>query len=171
LKLNDVNRELDEAYSLAADRKDYAGALSVCEAIAQAHPELMSPLRKKAQIYAHKADFKQAIVEISSVIKRGPAEPGDYFFRGWWNLEDSNASDASEDLTKAIELGKQLGDDYFTESAYFLRSVADLQQGRYEDALIDSDHVRDDFLIYLRSGQVSKATIVSEAKLKSKGQS
>jgi tetratricopeptide (TPR) repeat protein len=165
--LKDVDSQLDEAYSLAADRKDYIGALSMCETIAQDHLQLMAPLRKKAQIYAHKADFKQAIDEISEVMKKGQAEPGDYFFRGWWNLEDSNASDALKDLTKSIELGTQLGDDYFTESAYFFRSVANLQQGRYEDALTDSDHVRDDFLIYLRSGQVSKATIVSEAKLKS----
>ena len=45
---NDINKQLDEVYSLAADRKDYAGALSACEAIIQAHPELNAPIRKKA---------------------------------------------------------------------------------------------------------------------------
>lgn len=162
--MNDINKQLDEAYSLAADRKDYAAALSACEAIIQAHPEVTAPLRKRAQIYAHKADFRQAIDEMSSVIQKGPAEPRDYFFRGWWNLEDDNASDAIEDLTEAIELGEQLSDDYFTESAHFFRAVASLRLGRYPDALADCQHVTDDFLIYLRSGQISKAQIVTEAK-------
>jgi tetratricopeptide (TPR) repeat protein len=165
--LNNIDKQLDEAYSLAADRKDYAGALLACEAIIQANPELTAPLRKTAQIYAHKADFRQAVDEMSSVIQKGRAEPGDYFFRGWWNLEDDNASDAIEDLTEAIERGKQLSDDYFRESAHFFRAVASLRLGRYADALGDCQHVRDDFLIYLRSGQVSKAQIVSEAKSKS----
>ena len=161
--LDGINKQLDEAYSLAADRKDYIGALSACEAIIQSHPELTAPLRKKAQIYAHKSDFRQAIDEMSGVIQKGRAEPGDYFFRGWWNLEDDNASDAIEDLTEAIELGEQLGDDYFTESAHFFRAAASLRLGRYPDALADCQHVSDDFLIYLRSGQISKLQIVTEA--------
>jgi tetratricopeptide (TPR) repeat protein len=162
--MNDINKQLDEVYSMAADRKDYANALSACDAIIQAHPDLTAPLRKRAQIYAHKADFRQAIDDISSVIQKGPAEPRDYFFRGWWNIEDDNTSDAIKDLSEAIELGKQLSDDYFTESAYFFRAVASLRLGRYPDALADCQYVRDDFLIYLRSGQVSKAQIVTEAK-------
>jgi len=164
--MNDINKQLDEAYSLAADRKDYAAALSACDAIIQAHPELIAPLRKKAQIHAHQADFRQAIDEISSVIEKGPAEPRDYFFRGWWNLEDNNVDDAIEDLTAAIQLGEQLSDDYFTESAFFFRSLTHLRLGRYDEALEDSQNVRDDFLMYIRSGQVSKAQVVREATSK-----
>ncbi len=164
--MNDINKQLDEAYSLAADRKDYAAALSACEAIIQAHPELTAPLRKRAHIYALKADFRQAMDEMSSVIQNDRAEPGDYFFRGWWNLEDDNTVDAIEDLTKAIELGEQLSDDYFTENAHFFRAVASLRLGRYPDALADCEHVRDDFLMYLRSGQVSKLQIVTDATSK-----
>jgi tetratricopeptide (TPR) repeat protein len=168
--LNDIDQQLDEAYSLAADSKDYAAALLACEAIIQAHPELTAPLRKRAQIYALKADFRPAIADVSSVIQKGRAEPGDYFFRGWWNLEQENASDAIEDLTEAIELGQQLSDDYFTESAHFFRAVASLRLGRYADALADCHHVSDDFLIYLRSGQVSKLQIVAEAMANGPGE-
>jgi tetratricopeptide (TPR) repeat protein len=164
--MNDINKQLDEAYSLAADRKDYVAALSACDVIIQAHPELIAPLRKKAQIYAHKGNFKQAIDEMSNVIQKGPAEPGDYFFRGWWNLEDDNATDAIEDLTKAIELGEQLSDDYFRESAHFFRAAAAARLGHYEQSLADCEHVRDDFLIYLKSGKVSKEQIVREAQAK-----
>lgn len=161
--MNDIDKKLDEAYSLAADRKDYPAAFSACDAIIEAHPDLIGPLRKRAQIYAHKADFAQAIHEMSTVIQKGPAEPGDYFFRGWWNLEESNENDAIRDLTKAIDLGKQSNDDYFTETAKFFRAVAYLRLGRNQEALADCQHVSDDFLIYLRSGRISKLQIVTEA--------
>jgi hypothetical protein len=46
LNTGEIDIQLDEAYSLAADRGDYAAALSACEAIIQAHPELTSPLKK-----------------------------------------------------------------------------------------------------------------------------
>lgn len=164
--MKDINKQLDEAYSLAADRKDYSAALSACDAIIQAHPNLLAPLRKRAQIYAHQADFRRAIDQMSEVIDKGPAEPGDYFFRGWWKLEDDNAGDAIDDLTNAIEIGDQVRDGYFTESAYFFRAVANLRRGLYDDALADCGQVRDDFLIYLRSGQVSKASLVREAESK-----
>jgi tetratricopeptide (TPR) repeat protein len=163
-----LKQQLDEAYSLAADRKDYQAALSSCDLIIETNPELTAPLRTRAQIYAHKADFKNAIDDMASVIQKGPVEPGDYFFRGWWNLEDDNGSAAIEDLTEAIEIGKQLGDDYFAESAHFFRAVACLRLGRYADALADCQHVSDDFLIHLRSGQISKHKVVNEAR--SKGQ-
>ena len=161
--MNDISKQLDEAYSLAADGKDYTAALSACDTIIQAHPQLAAPLRKRAQIYAHKSDFRQAIEEMSGVIQKGHAEPGDYFFRGWWSVEDGNLSDAIKDLTKAIELGEQLGDDYFRESAHFFRAVASLRLRRYQDALADCQHVSDDFLMYLRSGQISKREIITEA--------
>src|SRR6266566_5917100 len=104
--LNDIDNQLDEAYALAADGKDYIAALSACEALIQDHPELTAPLRKKAQIYALKADFRQAIDEMSKVIEKSPVQVSDYFFRGWWNLEDDNPTAAIGDLTNAIELGK-----------------------------------------------------------------
>jgi tetratricopeptide (TPR) repeat protein len=166
--MDDINKQLDEAYALAADRKDYAAALSACEAI-QAHPGLTAPLRKRAQIHAHKADFRQAIDEMSSLIQKGAPEPGDYFFRGWWNLEDDNVSDAIEDLTEAIALGRQLNSNYFTESAHFFRAIASQRLGRYAQVLDDCKNVRDDFLIYLRSGKVSKEEIVKEAEAKKNG--
>lgn len=161
--MDDISEQLDKAYSLAADRKDYAAALSACDAVIQAHPELTAPRRKKAQIYAHKADFRKAIYEMSKVIQKGAPEPGDHFFRGWWNLEDDNSNGAIEDLTKAIELGELLSDDYFTESAHFFRAAASLRLGRYPDALADCERVSDDFLIYLRTGKISKSQIVTEA--------
>lgn len=164
--MKDIQKQLDEAYSLAADRKDYAAALSSCGAIIQAHPSLTAGLRTRAQIYAHKADFSEAIDDMTRVIQTGHAEPGDYFFRGWWNVENASLLDAIEDLTKAISLGEELGIDYFRESAHFFRALANYQVGCYDDALADCNQVRDDFLIYLRSGQVSKAQIVGNAKSK-----
>jgi RHS repeat-associated protein len=55
---------------------------------------------------------------------------------------------------------------HYDEIAFFFRSLSYLRPGRYDEALLDSQNVRDDFLMYIRSGQVSKAQVVSEAKSK-----
>ena len=166
MSTNEIKKQLDEAYAKAADQKDYATALSMCDALMRAHPELAAPLRTRAQIQAHKADFRQAVQDMTSVIEKGPAEPGDYFFRGWWNLEAGSTSDAIEDLTRALTLSEELKSDHLNESAHFFRAVAAARLGRYEQSLADCEHVRDDFLIFLKAGQVSKQQIVKEAQSK-----
>ena len=163
MSIDELQKQLDQAYSKAADQKDYATALSMCEALIRAHPESVPVLRTRAQIHAHKADFGQAVQDITTAIEKGPAEPGDYFFRGWWNLEAENELNAIEDLTHALRLGEDLKSDYFCESAHFFRAVAAARLGRYDQCLADCEHVRDDFLMYLKAGQVSKQQIVREA--------
>ena len=163
---DDIKKELDKAYSLVADHKNYEAALTACEAILETHPGLRAGLRTRAQIYAHKAAFSQAIADMTIAIQAGPPEPSDYFFRGWWNLEDNRILDAIQDFTEAISLEERLGIYTFKESAYFFRAVASFRIGRYDDALADCKQVRDDFLIYLRSGLVSKAQIVRDASAK-----
>jgi tetratricopeptide (TPR) repeat protein len=161
----DIKKQLDEAYSWAV-RKDYDTALSLCELVIRNHPNLPDGFRTRSQVYAHQANFIEAIKDITRAIEKSPAYPGDFFFRGWWRLENGEAGEAVRDLTEAINLGKAQVVGQHTESAYFFRALAYLQQGRNGEALRDCNHVRDDFLLYIRSGQVSKSQIVSEALLK-----
>lgn len=167
--MEDIEKQLDEAYALATKKKDYGKALAICNAVIQAHPSPPDGLRKRAAIYAHKGDLVLAIGDMTKAIKQEPDQPGDYFFRGWWNLDNGDAASAIKDLTKALELGAK-NDHYHDQSAHFFRAVASLRLKRYDEALADCQRVQDDFLIYIKSGKISKADVVRDATAgKSKG--
>jgi tetratricopeptide (TPR) repeat protein len=159
--MDEIRKQLDEAYSYAKN-SDYDKALELCNEVIKAHPLLTEGLRERASIYAHMGDFKRAVTDMTNVIAQEPDNPSHHFFRGWWHLDGGNAAQAVEDLTKALALGGK-NNHYHDQSAHFLRAVALVRLKRYDDALADCQHVRDDFLIYIRSGKVSKADIVQQA--------
>ncbi len=160
--MEEIEKKLDEAYSWAR-KDDYEKALALCDAVIQAHPSFPNGKRTRAAIYARKGDIDRAIADITDVIAKEPDDPSHYFFRGWWYLDSGNAKQAIEDLTKALALGKN-NDNYHDESTYFFRATAHLREGRYNEALADCQHVRDDFMIYIKSaGKISKADIEREA--------
>ena len=160
--MEEVKKQLDEAHSWAR-KNDYKKALAMCNAVIQAHPSLPDSLRTRAAIYARKGDLDCAISDITNVIAQEPDNPSHYFFRGWWYLDSGNAEQAVKDLTKALALGEN-NNHYHDESAHFLRATAYLRLGRYDNALADCQHVRDDFLIYIKSaGKISRDDIVREA--------
>lgn len=161
--MDEIEKQLDEAYT-AAKKKDYSKAFAICNAVIQAHPSPPDGLRKRAAIYAHKGDLALAIGDMTTVIEQEPDQPGDYFFRGWWHLDNGDAVKAEKDLTKALDLGAK-NDHYHDQSAHFFRAVALVRLKRYDEALADCGHVRDDFLIYIKSGKLSKADVVREATI------
>jgi tetratricopeptide (TPR) repeat protein len=163
--MDNMTKELDEALSFARN-EDYVRALEICDLSVKSNPDLPDGFRTRSQIYARKGDFGDAVNDITNAILKDEPAPADYFFRGWWNLENTDLSASIEDLTAAIALGEQLDFHYYDESAFFFRSIAYLRSSRFDDALSDCNHVRDDFEMYLHSGQVSKVQIVSEAKSK-----
>lgn len=160
--MEDVKKQLDEAYALATNKKNYDEAFAICNAVIQAHPSLPDGLRKRAAIYAYKGDLDLAIGDMTKAIEQEPGEPGDYFFRGWWYLDKGDAVRAVKDLTKALTLGEK-NNHYHDQSAHFFRAAALLRLKRYDEALADCQYVQDDFLIYIKSGKISKADIVREA--------
>jgi tetratricopeptide (TPR) repeat protein len=161
--MEDVKKQLDEAYSVATKKKDYDKAFAICNAVIQAHPSPPDGLRKRAAIYAYKGDLDLAIGDMTKAIEQGPSEPGDHFFRGWWHLDKGDAARAVKDLTKALELGEERNFHYHDQSAHFFRAVALLRLQRYDEALADCQHVDDDFLIHIKSGKITKTDIVREA--------
>lgn len=161
--MEDIKKKLNEAYSLA-EKKDYAKALEMCNAVIAAHPSEFDGLRERAAIYSHMNDLNRAIADISTVITQGSHEPMDYFKRGWLHLDNDNPVQAAEDLSKALEIGEENDFHYYDESAYFFRSLAFLRLQRWDEALADCEHVRDDFLIYIKSaGKITKADVVQQA--------
>ena len=161
MELEQIKSKLNEAYRVATKEKHYDEALAICNALIEAHPSIPWGLRKRAAIYAYMGDFRRAIADITEVIEKGP-ECRDLFYRGWWHFETDAAAEAVADLTMTIDL-EELDAAYHTESAYFFRALALLRLGRYEDALADCKHVREDFLIHLRSGRVSRDDIIKLA--------
>jgi tetratricopeptide (TPR) repeat protein len=149
----------------AAEMKDYSKALAICEEILAANPELPEAFRTRSRIHARMKQFDLAVLDLTRAIQTTRAEPSDYFFRGWWNLEQGDVVSANEDLTMAITLGNELNLHDFDESAYFFRAITFLRLNQPDDALRDCEKVRDDFLIYLRSGKVSKSDIINEARI------
>lgn len=160
--MEDIERQLGEAYALATKKKDYDKAFAICNAVIQAHPSPPDGLRKRAAIYAHKGDLALAIGDMTKAIKQEPDQPSDYFFRGWWHLDNDDAANAVRDLTKALDLGAK-NDHYHDQSAHFFRAVALLRLKRYDEALADCQHVQDDFLIFIKSGKITKADVVRDA--------
>jgi tetratricopeptide (TPR) repeat protein len=158
-----LNR-LDEAYDVATVKKDYAKALEICNSVIKEYPSLVDGLRKRAAIYAHMGDLERAIADMTGVINLELEVPSNYFFRGWWHLDNGCPALSVDDLTRAIALGEEHNLHYHDQSAYFFRSAALLQLRRYAEALADIQHVDDDFLIFTKfAGKLTKADIVRAA--------
>jgi tetratricopeptide (TPR) repeat protein len=162
--LSQAKKRLNQAYNMATERKDYDGALRVCNEVLNKYPDMPHAVREKAAIYAAMKNFAEATALMSDLIAQNPNELEYYFSRGRWYLANADWTEAAADMTKALELGSEQTSNYFTESAYFFRAVALSKLRRYSEAVADCEHVRDDFLIYLYStGKISKSDILEEA--------
>jgi len=155
-----VRKRLKDAYSQATEIRNYEYALKLCEEVLHDHPFLADALRTRARIFAYMGDLSPAIDDMSTVINQNTREPDDYFSRGRWYLDCGEPVKALDDFTKVIDLGAASNFHYYDESAHFFRAAALLQLDRFAEALSDCKAVRDDFLVYTKSGQLSKSEIM-----------
>lgn len=149
----------------ASHQNLYAKALELCSEYINANPESPDGFRTRSHVYGLMGDFSHAIEDRSKALEQS-VDLSDFFFRGWWNLECNQLEAALSDLTAALSLGRELNAHEFDQSAFFFRSVVHLRMENYSAALADSEKVGDDYLIYLRSGGISKADVVTEATSK-----
>ena len=89
-----------------------------------------------------------ALADISTAIALQPTEPALFFFRGLWNVNADRLPAGVDDLTKAIALEQTLGRTYYSESARFLRAVASLPLGKFDQGIADCDLVRADMTTF-----------------------
>jgi len=157
---NIMSKQLKEAYDLAVTRGDYDQALAICDALLDTDQGSVEVLKTRAQIYAHSGDFHKAIDDVSTIIDSSTSAPDDYFSRARWHIEVGNPAEALDDLNKVIEIGEEFSFHYYTESAFFYRAVAWLRLGHFKEAISDCQHVREDFLVYMRTGKISRADII-----------
>ena len=148
----------------AASEKAYSKALQLCDDYIHTNRESPDGFRTRSQVHSMMGDFSRAITDRTTAMQIGTLEPGDLFFCGWWNLELNQLDAALKDLTDSLKLAEQLDTHEFDQSAYLFRSVTYLRMGKKSKALADSEHVDDEFFIYLRSGSISKADVVQQAR-------
>lgn len=160
-----TEEEFIQKFELAVEADDVEAASQACEDFILINPNSPLGFWKRGTLAAWSAKFIQAVKEIDQAIRLKPDEATYFFFRGWWNLEAGNFNEAETDESVAINLEKSQDQSFVTESAYFFRALARLQQRRYDEALSDADQVSSDFMIYLKSkGKVTVKGIKDQAE-------
>ena len=158
-----LESKLNEAID-AATRKDFDLALKICNQVMQEDGKLAEVFRTRSQVYRLMGDVGKSIDDRTEAIRIG-AQSVDYFFRGWWYLDDGDLELALVDLSKAITLEKSSDAKASTESAFFFRALTLLRLGRFDEALADCTKVRDEFVIHVRGlGRLSKDELIACAK-------
>lgn len=156
--------ELQELCDTSVKKGDIETAFNACDSFIAANPSSAYGFRKRAHLYTRRDDFENAIEDMDEAIRISPDDSSHYFFRGWWKLEKGDFAGAESDQSSALRIESEQASNFVGESAYFFRALARLKQGKFDEALSDSEHVNDDFIIYLKSiGNVTKAEIAKEA--------
>lgn len=88
-------------------------------------------LRLRASIYVARANYDGALGDISRVIGRGSAGPGDYSLRCWLRARGDQLDSARRDCDRALEMDSGLA------SAFGNRGLVGLRQGRHIEAWED----------------------------------
>lgn len=161
----DINNQLETALSLA-ERQQYEEAISLCCEVISHDDSCYKAYNSRAKIYAQMRNWAKALNDIDTVIKLKPNEPAYYFSRARWLINTENFEDAISDLTKSIQLEKELDDEYYLESAYFFRAFSYCQFGKDTQAIEDLKFVRNDFSVYLLGKVHSKQELTKACKIK-----
>lgn len=161
--MDQIKRRLQEASALAK-KGDYEEALKLCHEVVRDHPEQPEPLRTQADIYGHMGDYARESEVLQRVVAMGSREPCDYYALGQAELLTGNLGNAVHSLTKAIDLGNEYKNFYYSSVSHFLRAEAFLRMNKYREALSDCEQLKEDFRYYLPSGMKSRAEIVRQAK-------
>ncbi|MFL6624674.1 MAG: tetratricopeptide repeat protein [Sulfurifustis sp.] len=161
--MDQTKRRLQEAYALAK-KGDYEEALRLCHEVVRDHPEQPEPLRTQADIYGHMGDYARESEVLGRVIAMGSMEPCDYYALGQAELLAGGLDNAVQALTKAIDLGNEHKNFYYSSVSHFLRAEAFVRMNKYREALADCEQLKEDFRYYLPSGMKTREEIVRQAK-------
>jgi tetratricopeptide (TPR) repeat protein len=144
-----------------ARAEDYEGALAIASKLIAQHPEEMKVWSLRSYIHARKRDCQTAVEDVSRAIEINSMEPALFFDRGRYHLTLRQFAEAAKDFTRALELCDRHHNDYYRESAHFMRAEAYLKLGRINEARADLKHVRDDFAVWIDLPR-SKQAILDE---------
>ena len=156
----EFERVLADIERLAHENRE-ADVLALCEKFQKRFQGRFELHYHKAQAHALLRNPVGALADISTAIALQPTEPALFFFRGLWNVNADRLPEGVDDLTRAIALEQTLGRTYYSESAQFLRAIASLPLGNFDQAIADCDLVRADMTTFAH-GRVWKAADVRE---------
>lgn len=159
----EVKKRLQESYAFAK-KDNYEEALKLCNEVIRDHPMRLEGFRTRADIYGRMGDYASESENLHKLVALGSKEPCDYYALGQAELLNGNLESAVEALTKAIKLGDEYKNTYYSGASSFLRAEAFLRMKRYEDALADCDQLKEDYSYYLPSGMKTRVEIIRHAK-------
>ena len=144
-------------------------ALTECDGRIAADPQEPMLYRARAYARAQARLLLEAIDDLSIVVDLDPGEPRDYFTRGRYRLMLGDNSGAVADLTKTLDLSRELASEYYVDEAYLYRAEAHLRLRDYDRALEDIRSARtvDDDDVIWTDTRTSKREI-REAALRGK---
>ncbi|MBK7708716.1 MAG: hypothetical protein IPJ30_23915 [Acidobacteria bacterium] len=158
---NQIKSRLESAISAVIERKDHTAALSICDEVLAENPVSDYAYRKRAWIYSDLGDLEKAVSDISVAIQLNSNQAEYYALRGRWYFDLGRFQQVILDQTTAIEIELANKSFYFLETAYFFRAASHLSLGHLSEAKADCKHVHDDFVIFTRTGRLSKEFIMS----------
>lgn len=146
----DIDREI-ESIVAATKAEDFRSALSQCANLIERRPDAPEAWRHKGFVHAQMKNYELAAEAMTRAIELAPNEPAYYMLRGRYLLMVSDNESAAENFTQVLKICDKLRSDYYREVAHFLRAESYVRQSRFEDALRDCKHVRDDFRMWINS--------------------
>jgi tetratricopeptide (TPR) repeat protein len=160
----ELDRILKKAYDYAR-KLDYPKALEICEWLIQEQSTEMAGHRKRAAIREHMGNFDGAISDLRHVVSNGSKEPADFYGLGLLQLQQGATTEAITSFTKAIELGREVGFDYYTQGSLLFRAEAYLKLCDFKNAIGDCSALPLGYQTYMgsASGMRSRENILDEA--------
>jgi len=159
-----MNETLESSIAKAeelARADNYEDALAIASGLIAQRPDEMKVWSVRSYIHARKHDYQSAIQDVSRAIEINSVEPALFFDRGRYYLALRAFSEAATDFTRVLDLCDRHRNNYYRESAYFMRAEAHLKLGRIDETRADLKHVRDDFTIWIDLPR-SKQAILEE---------
>lgn len=160
----DLNRILKKAYDYAR-MSDYPQALEICDWLIEDKSTAIAGYRKRAAVREHMGDFEGAISDLLYVVSNDTGEPADFYGLGILQLQQGATAQAITAFTKAIEIGREAGFEYYTQGSLLFRAEAYLKLCDFEKAINDCTALPDGYKTYMggASGMRSRENILDEA--------
>ena len=157
----EMDRRLEAARAKTFQR-EYDEALRLCNEVLEEIPDSTDALRERSFVYRHMRDTRAAAKDLTRLIELGSDEPVDYFDRGDCYIDLGDQEQAIRDLTRVVELGEIHQHRYYTNAAYFFRAYALFAAGRYAEALVDCERLRDGFTFFVGGTVRTKESLTAE---------
>lgn len=160
----DIEQKVAEVMDLAFEKRDFEGALRICDELIERFPDNARGYQKKAAVLHHSGASIEALTEISRAIEIDPNRSYQFSLRGRIRFETSDFLGPIDDFSRVIEIENQTKSEYFLQTAYAFRAASSLSIGKFDDVAKDLRKVKGGFVTYTRTGVVSEKAMMNQLK-------